>query len=62
MYAPKHPMVVGMSTRRPTNVDRHDVLVLRNITILEKGTAKIANVEVPRSPEVERVKVDMPKR
>lgn len=55
-------MVVGMSTRRPTNVDRHDVLVLRNITILEKGTAKIANVEVPRSPEVERVKVDMPKR
>lgn len=54
----KHPMDVGMSTRRPPTVDRHDVLAWRNITIPEKGIAKSANVEVLRSPGVERAKVD----
>lgn len=58
MYAQRHPMVVGTSTRRPTTVGRRDVLAWRNITIPKKETAKSANMVVLRSPEVEKAKAD----
>ncbi len=50
-----------MNSRPPINVTRHDVPGWKDINSPEKAIARLVKKVVKPSPEVEKVKVDMPK-
>lgn len=61
VYVRRHLMDVDMNSRPPINVTRHDVPGWKDINSPEKAIARLVKKVVKPSPEVEKVKVDMPK-